>query len=146
MEGTSKGKSAKVVLSDGRSATFSLEGSNKILPRKHCLPDTERGVMANAPAPKPLAYTQSDIRFCGRKWGTDFVMREHCQNEQAKARDFAIYMRNSAKMKKMPTLEAIYTFCFDRWQTGDSTNADWPMVEYCLNEQIGAAERLSVGQ
>lgn len=80
------------------------------------------------------------LERCRAKWPDDYRMQEHCVEQQAKA------ARNTKEryLSPQPTADSpegrILAGCVSKWT--DEHGADFRMVEYCLDQQHRAREKL----
>ena len=93
------------------------------------------------PAPPEAEASSPDYaallkQGCGAKWGTDYRMLEYCQGKQVDA------LNSVADWLDGTPDAGIWNMCWDKWSDHLHGTPDWTMVHYCIEQQVGARERL----
>jgi hypothetical protein len=78
---------------------------------------------------------------CAHRWPGDYEMQEHCEGKQKEAaqRLDAWTKEHHAQDAQTPA-GGILATCTDRWK--DANGSDFEMIDYCVQQQWAAYQRL----
>jgi len=96
-------------------------------------------------AGKPKSSDKGIEGFCANKWPNDYKMREYCQKKQLEGNHELFSIAKAAGLVKNGTLttslqggkiEKIINHCMRKWELKRFQTYDYPMVVYCINQQM----------
>lgn len=84
---------------------------------------------------------QAELRErCEAEWPADFRMQEHCfKRQQEGARKVNLWVQDPS-VADNAELRAAVVACNDKWT--DARGRNWPMIDHCIEQQVGAYRRL----
>lgn len=100
-------------------------------------------VMAEETGDELLARVKAEMKaFCATKWGTDFSMMEYCFDQQWTAAGEMNAVVELVQNHEDITLTMVLAQCIEKWEVPTGGH-DYPMVQYCWNQQYKAYQKMS---
>ena len=90
---------------------------------------------------KAVVEAQGVLRArCSQQWPADFSMQEYCIEQQQEGARKVSAWTSSPAVAGDPQLRAVVVACDEKWT--DAHGRNWPMIDYCIEQQVGAYRRL----